>query len=126
MKTIYRIYRYDATAKIPHKFYNRNDCYTADEVDRIIMEDAYSGDCFLFDNVILETEDKAEAESRLAKLTPYSELLDGGKIDVTCYGVEEFKYDIDDDGEITDEESVGGNWKFAPIETSEDEDEDED
>lgn len=127
MKTFYRIFKYDATVKIPHKFYNRNDCYTADEVEKIIMEDAYNGDCFLFDNVIFETEDKAEGESRLAKLTPYSELVDGGKIDVTCYGLEEFKCDIDDDGEIIDEEDVGGDWIFAPIETeSEDEDEDED
>lgn len=122
MKTIYRIYKYDAMVKIPRKDYNDNDCYTASEVEKIIMEDAFKGDCFLHDNAIYETEDKVEAESRFARLAPYSELRDGDKINITCYGLEEFKCDIDDDGEITDEKNVGGNWIFAPIVTeSEDE-----
>lgn len=120
--TLYRIYRYDATVKIPRKDYNDDDCYTASEVEKIIMEDAYNGDCFLHDNVIYETEDKVEAESRFARLTAYSELGDGNKIEVTCYGLEEFKCDIDDDGEITNEEDVGGNWIFAEIVSEDEED----
>lgn len=138
---IYRIYEYKACVKIPRGMRNDNGAYTADEVETIVMEDAYKGDCFLHDDPIFTTKDKAEAEAKFEELKSkastevgYQWITNAEALGVTCYGIEELTYDVaywgkpeDDDELLERAESVGENWTFAGVEAKEeDDDEDED
>mgnify|MGYP004645801011 FL=1 len=138
---IYRIYEYKACVKIPRGMRNDNGAYTADEVETIVMEDAYKGDCFLHDDPIFTTKDKAEAEAKFEELKSkastevgYQWITNAEALGVTCYGIEELTYDVaywgepeDDDELLERAESVGENWTFAGVEAKDEEDdEDED
>lgn len=132
---IYRIYEYDACVKIPRDMHNNNGVYTAEEVATIVMEDAYKGDCFLHDNPIFTTRDKADAEAKFEELKSktstevgYQWITKTEVLYVTCYGIEELTYNVaywgepEDDDELFERaESVGENWTFAGVEESEDE-----
>ena len=132
---IYRIYEYDACVKIPRDMHNNNGVYTAEEVETIVMEDAYKGDCFLHDDPIFTTRDKADAEAKFEELKSktstevgYQWITKTEALYVTCYGMEELAYNVaywgepeDDDELLERAESVGENWTFAGVEESEDE-----
>lgn len=132
---IYRIYEYKACVKIPRGMHNNNGAYTAEEVETIVMEDAYKGDCFLHDNPIYTTKSKAEAEAKFEELKSktsaevgYQWITKTEALYVTCYGMEELTYNVaywgepeDDDELLERAESVGENWTFAGVEESEDE-----
>lgn len=126
---IYRIYEYKACVKIPRGMHNENGAYTEKEVETIVMEDAYNGDCFLHDNPIYTTKSKAEAEAKYEELKPkattefgYQWITNAEALNVTCYGIEELTYDAaywgepeDDDELLERAESVGENWTFAGV-----------
>lgn len=126
---IYLIYEYKACVKIPRGMHNENGAYTEKEVETIVMEDAYNGDCFLHDNPIYTTKSKAEAEAKYEELKTkattefgYQWVTNAEVLNVTCYGIEELTYDVaywgepeDDDELLERAESVGENWTFAGV-----------
>lgn len=127
---IYRIYKYDACVKIPRGMRNDSGSYTAEEVENIVMEDACKGDCFLHDNPIYTTKNKAEAKAKFQELKSkattevgYQRITNAEALIVTCYGIEELTYDVaywgepeDDDELLERAESKGENWAFAGVE----------
>lgn len=131
MKTLYKIYRYESKSEIiPRK---DNSDHSADDIEGAVIQNNSKADCFLYDNVILETESEAEAKAKFASLEPCTYRSDSypfyrglvgacakhqEMIGVVAYGMQELEVELDEDGEPTgNEDIIDETWKFAPLDS---------
>lgn len=127
MKRYYRVYTYTANVRIPNSEHHADKHYTADEVESITLADAYHGDCFLYDDPVLLTEDEAAARTALASLIAKANTTVGREygtqreiLQVTGCGMEILDYNDDLFGEPEDADAIidcaesrGEEWHFA-------------
>lgn len=130
MKTVYRIYKYESRNEIIPR--RKDGFYLPSDIEEAVMANNSKGDNHMYDNKILETEDKATAEVRFASLEPYTVLSNSSYIDfcsmtgkapsyeelvnVAAYSLVELEIEIDEDGTPTGcEDVIDETWKFGEL-----------
>lgn len=128
MKTIYRIYKYESRNEIIPR--RKDGFYLPSDIEEAVMANNSKGDNHMYDDKILETEDKTTAEARFASLEPYTVLAGSSYLDfcsmidktpsyeeminVLAYGLVEAEIGEDGDptgsGDVIDE-----TWRFGEL-----------
>ena len=134
---VYEIYKYERSVRIPNPL-RFNKKFTADEVDKIVMDDAYnSSTCFLFDDPVFTTLDESEARAKFEALKSDCRTSIGRDfvckfetLEVTCFGLVTYECDEPEDLDLAndffsvwnnpfaqsefDPQEIGAEWAFAP------------